>query len=150
MVKLGCINGCTKIGLLCFGGCRRLFRMTTFNAFYAACLWTLDRLPAIRRSPNMPVVLVLLRSRVLMPSNLLLVLELLRSHKSDHVLICDVKVWQLWMSCVRGGSRFRLIFAQMPLNPVALLCPCLCMNRSDLRMWGAMCAWFSLGCSCCM
>ena len=45
----------------------------------------LERLPAIRHSPNMPVVLVLLRSRVLMPSNLLLVLEL-RSHKSDHVL----------------------------------------------------------------
>ena len=45
-----------------------------------------------RRNPNMPVVLVLLRSRVLMPSNLLLVLEL-RSHKSDHVLTCDVKVW---------------------------------------------------------
>ena len=46
----------------------------------AACLWTLDRLPAIRHSPNMPVVLVLLRSRVLMPSNLHFVLEL-RSHK---------------------------------------------------------------------
>ena len=72
----------------------------------------------------MPVVLVLLRSRVLMPSNLLLVLEL-RSHRSDHALICDVKVWHWWMSCIRGGSLFRLTFAQMLLNPVALLCPCL-------------------------
>ena len=36
------------------------------------------------------------------------------------MLICDVKVWQLWMSCIRSGSRFRLIFAQMLLNPVAL------------------------------
>ena len=50
------------------------------------------RLARVRRNPNMPVVLALLRSRVLMPSNLLLVLEL-RSHKSDHALTCDVKVW---------------------------------------------------------
>ena len=73
-----------------------------------------------------------------MPSNLLFVLEL-RSRKSDQVPTCDVKVWQLWMSCIRGGSLLRLIFAQMLLNPVALLWPCLCMKRSDLRMWGAMC-----------
>ena len=91
VVKSGCINGCTKIGWLGFGGCSRLFRRTTFNAFCAACLWTLERFPAIRHSPKMPVVLVLLRSKVLTPSNLLLVLEL-RSHKSDHVLTCDVKV----------------------------------------------------------
>ena len=51
VVKLGCISGCAKIGLLGFGVCRRLFRRTTFKAFCAACLWTLDRLPAIRRSP---------------------------------------------------------------------------------------------------
>ena len=69
-----------------------------------------------------------------MPSNLRLVLEL-RSHTSDQVPTCDVKVWQLWMSCIRGGSLFLLIFAQMLLNPVALLC----MKRSDLRIWGAMC-----------
>ena len=50
-VKLGCISGCAKIGLLGFGVCRRLFRRTTFKAFCAACLWTLDRLPAMRRSP---------------------------------------------------------------------------------------------------
>ena len=50
-----------------------------------------ERLPAIRHSPKIPVVLVLLRSNVLTPSNRLLVLEL-RSHKSDHVLTCDVKV----------------------------------------------------------
>ena len=73
-----------------------------------------------------------------MPSNLLFVLEL-RSHKSDQVPTCDVKVWQLWMSCIRGGSFLRLVFAQMLLNPVALLWPCLCMKRSGLRMWGAMC-----------
>ena len=70
--------------------------------------------------------------------NLRLVLEL-RSRKSDQVPTCDVKVWQLWMSRIRGGSLFLLILAQMLLNPVALLCPCLCMKRSDLRMWGAMC-----------
>ena len=33
VVKLGCISGCTKIGLLGFGVCRRLFRRTTFKAF---------------------------------------------------------------------------------------------------------------------
>ena len=123
-VYSGCISGCTKMGLLVLGVCRRLFRRTTFNAFCAACLWTLDKLPAIRHSPYMPVVLVLLRSRDRMPSNLRLVLEL-RSHKSDQAPTCDVNVLQLWMSRIRGGSLFRLIFAQMLLNPVALLCPCL-------------------------
>ena len=134
----GCISGCAKMGLLGFGGWRRLFRRTTFKAFCAACLWTLDRFPAIRRSPSMPVVLVLLRSRDRMPSNLPFVLEL-RSHRSDQVPTCDVKMWQLWMSCIRGGSLLHMSFAQMLLNPVALLCPCLCMKRSDQRMWGAMC-----------
>ena len=50
-VKLGCISGCTKIGLLGFGASNRLFRRTTLRAFCAACLWTLDMLLAMRHSP---------------------------------------------------------------------------------------------------